>query len=147
MSESILALAHNWAFAIFFVGAIALCSFMLVAGHFLGSRAKARTKHVPYESGIDSVGSARLRMSAKFYLVAMFFVVVDVEAMFLFAWAVAVREVGWLGFIEAAIFILVLLAGLFYLIRVGALDWTPVRSRRAVKGPSEVIKISNRHPQ
>ncbi len=67
---------------------------MLVAGHFLGSRAKARTKHVPYESGIDSVGSARLRMSAKFYLVAMFFVIFDVEAMFLFAWSVAIREAG-----------------------------------------------------
>ncbi|KLN47237.1 NADH:ubiquinone oxidoreductase subunit A [Providencia rettgeri] len=147
MSTSTLALAHNWAFAIFLIGTIGLCAFMLVAGHFLGSRAKARTKHVPYESGLDSVGSARLRMSAKFYLVAMFFVIFDVEAMFLFAWSVAIREAGWVGFIEAAIFILVLLAGLFYLVRVGALDWTPVRSRGKVKHPSEVIKISNRHPQ
>ena len=102
MSTSILELAHNWGFAIFLLGAIGLCAFMLTAGHFLGSRAKARTKHVPYESGIDSVGSARLRMSAKFYLVAMFFVIFDVEAMFLFAWSVAIREAGWVGFIGTA---------------------------------------------
>ncbi|KPD02943.1 NADH-quinone oxidoreductase subunit A [Moellerella wisconsensis] len=147
MSTSIEALAHHWAFAIFLIGTLALCAFMLTAGHFLGGRSKARAKHVPYESGIDSVGSARLRMSAKFYLVAMFFVIFDIEALFLYAWAVSIREVGWLGFIEATIFILVLLAGLFYLVRIGALDWTPIRSRRHVDGPSEVIKTNNNHPQ
>ena len=55
MSTSILALAHNWAFAIFLIGTIGLCAFMLVAGHFLGSRAKARTKHVPYEFSLSSM--------------------------------------------------------------------------------------------
>ncbi|MDM3595122.1 NADH-quinone oxidoreductase subunit A, partial [Proteus mirabilis] len=82
----------------------------------------------------DSVGSARLRMSAKFYLVAMFFVILDVEALFLYAWAVSVREVGWLGFIESAVFIAILLAGLFYLVRIGALNWTPLSSRRETAG-------------
>ncbi len=60
---------------------------------------------MPFESGIDSVGSARLRLSAKFYLVAMFFVIFDVEALYLFAWSTSIRESGWVGFVEAAIFI------------------------------------------
>ena len=74
-------------------------------------------------------GSARLRFSAKFYLVAMLFVIFDVEALYLFAWAVSVRESGWAGLIEATVFIAILLAGLVYLWRVGALDWAP-SSRR-----------------
>ena len=74
---------------------------------------------------MDSVGNARLRFSAKFYLVAMFFVIFDVEALYLFAWSVSVRESGWVGFIEATIFITLLLVGLLYLWRIGALDWAP----------------------
>ncbi len=97
---------------------------MLVGGWYLGGRARARSKNTPFESGIDSVGSARLRLSAKFYLVAMFFVIFDVEALYLYAWSTSIRESGWVGFVEAAIFILVLLAGLVYLVRIGALDWT-----------------------
>jgi NADH-quinone oxidoreductase subunit A len=112
---------------------------------FLGGRARARAKHTPFESGIDSVGTARMRLSAKFYLVAMFFVIFDVEALYLYAWSVSVRESGWVGFIEAAIFILVLLAGLVYLVRIGALDWTPARSQRRSK-PSTITN-TNSHPQ
>ncbi|SQI38676.1 NAD(P)H-quinone oxidoreductase subunit 3 [Leminorella richardii] len=133
MPTSTEVVAHSWAFAIYIIVALGLCAFMLIAAYFLGGRARARTKNVPYESGIDSVGSARLRLSAKFYLVAMFFVIFDVEALYLYAWAVSVRESGWLGFIEATIFIFVLLAGLFYLVRIGALDWTPKRSKRQLK--------------
>jgi NADH-quinone oxidoreductase subunit A len=65
----------------------------------------------------------------------MFFVIFDVEALYLYAWSTSIRESGWVGFAEAAIFILVLLAGLVYLVRIGALDWTPVRSRRAQVNP------------
>ena len=108
---------------------------MLVGGWYLGGRARARSKNTPFESGIDSVGSARLRLSAKFYLVAMFFVIFDVEALYLYAWSTSIRESGWVGFVEAAIFILVLLAGLVYLVRIGALDWTPARSRRTLVNP------------
>jgi NADH-quinone oxidoreductase subunit A len=83
------------------------------------------------------IGTARLRLSAKFYLVAMFFVIFDVEALYLFAWSTSIRESGWVGFVEAAIFILVLLAGLVYLVRIGALDWTPARSRRERINPEK----------
>lgn len=135
MSTTTEVVAHHWAFAVFLVVAIGLCCLMLAGAWFLGGRAKARHKNTPFESGIDSVGSARLRLSAKFYLVAMFFVIFDVEALFLYAWATSIRESGWVGFAEAAIFIFVLLAGLVYLVRIGALDWTPVRSRRELMNP------------
>lgn len=143
MSTSTEVIAHHWAFAIFLIVAIGLCCLMLVGGWFLGGRARARSKNVPFESGIDSVGSARLRLSAKFYLVAMFFVIFDVEALYLFAWSTSIRESGWVGFVEAAIFIIVLLAGLVYLVRIGALDWTPARSRRERMNP-ETNSIANR---
>lgn len=133
MPTSTEVVAHHWALAVYIIVALGLCAFMLIAAYFLGGRARARTKNVPYESGIDAVGSARLRLSAKFYLVAMFFVIFDVEALYLYAWSVSVRESGWIGFIEATIFIFVLLAGLFYLVRIGALDWTPARSKRQLK--------------
>ncbi len=100
-----------------------------------GGRAYGRAKNRPFESGIDSVGNARLRFSAKFYLVAMFFVIFDVEALYLFAWSVSVRESGWVGFIEATIFITLLLVGLVYLWRIGALDWAPKKRVLTDKKP------------
>ena len=121
--------AYDWSFAIYLIGVAGLCAFMLVGSWLLGGRDWGRAKNEPFESGVVSVGSARIRLSAKFYLIAMFFVIFDVEALFLYAWAVAVREVGWAGFIEAAVFILVLLAGLVYLWRIGALEWAPVGRR------------------
>ncbi|MGN5012682.1 NADH-quinone oxidoreductase subunit A [Aeromonas veronii] len=117
--------AQHWAFAIYVISAITICLVMIGLAALLGGRAYGRTKNKPFESGVDSVGSARLRFSAKFYLVAMFFVIFDVEALYLFAWSVSVRESGWVGFIEATIFIGLLLIGLIYLWRIGALDWSP----------------------
>lgn len=111
-----------------------LCAVMLGLSWVLGQRtAASRFGREPYESGIVSTGGARLRLSAKFYLVAMLFVIFDVEALFLFAWAVSVRESGWAGLIEATVFIAILLAGLVYLWRIGALDWAPEgrRNRQA----------------
>ena len=103
---------------------------MLSIPVLLGGRFWARAKNEPFESGIVSVGGAHLRFSAKFYLVAVFFVIFDAEALFLYAWAVALREAGWVGFIEAVIFIFVLLVGLVYIWRLGALDWAPESRRR-----------------
>lgn len=92
--------------------------------YFLGQRHRSgKDSDAPFESGIVSIGEARLRFPVAFYLVAMFFVIFDVEAVYLFAWAVAAREAGWNGFVEALIFIIVLLAALAYLWRMGALDW------------------------
>ena len=105
-------------------------SFMLGVSSLLGSKAWGRSKNEPFESGMLPTGGARLRLSAKFYLVAMLFVIFDIEALFLFAWSVSVRESGWTGFVEALVFIAILLAGLVYLFRVGALDWAPEARRK-----------------
>jgi NADH-quinone oxidoreductase subunit A len=120
-----------WPLAVYFVIVLALVVAMLGLSFVLGERHHERATDSPYESGILSQGSARVRLSAKFYLVAMFFVIFDLEAVFLFAWAVSVRETGWAGYAEAAVFIAVLLATLVYLSRVGALDWRQ-GSRRTV---------------
>lgn len=116
---------QGWAFGAFVAGVIFLLAFMLAIPVLMGGRSQGRAKTEPFESGVVPVGSARMRFSAKFYLVAMLFVVFDVEALFLYAWATSVRDVGWVGFIEAAIFILVLLVGLAYIWRVGVLNWAP----------------------
>lgn len=134
MTPDVMETASYWSFGIFLLGIVGMCCFMLFVPYFLGGRDWGRAKNEPFESGIVPQGGARLRVSAKFYLVAMFFVIFDVEALFLYAWAISIRDVGWLGFIEAAIFIFVLLAGLFYLWRVGALDWAPeARRKRAAR--------------
>ncbi|WP_136068226.1 NADH-quinone oxidoreductase subunit A [Modicisalibacter radicis] len=123
-------IAQYWAVGLFVVAVMALCAFMVGASSLLGGRSKGRSKSLPFESGVVGTGSARQRFSVKFYLVAMLFVIFDIEAVFLFAWAVSVREVGWVGFAGAAVFIFILLAGLVYDSRVGALDWAPKRKMR-----------------
>jgi NADH-quinone oxidoreductase subunit A len=116
-----------WALGIYFVIVLFLVTAMLVVSYLLGQRHDEKATGSPYESGIVSAGSAHIRLSAKFYLVAMFFVVFDLEAVFIFAWAVAGREVGWSGYWEVLIFAGVLIAALVYLWRVGALDWGTLR--------------------
>jgi NADH-quinone oxidoreductase subunit A len=105
---------------------IGLCVVMLGLSWVLGERTRyTRATLDPYESGILHVGFARYRFSAKFYLMAMFFVIFDLEAVFVYAWVVSARESGWPGYIEMVIFLAILVAGLAYLWRVGALDWAP----------------------
>ncbi|MFH6561007.1 NADH-quinone oxidoreductase subunit A [Aeromonas caviae] len=128
-------MVQHWAFTVYVIGAICICLTMIGLAALLGGRAYGRAKNKPFESGVDSVGNARLRFSAKFYLVAMFFVIFDVEALYLFAWSVSVRESGWVGFIEATIFITLLLVGLLYLWRIGALDWAPKKRVLTDKKP------------
>jgi NADH-quinone oxidoreductase subunit A len=121
-----------WPLGIYVALVLGLVGVMLGLSYMLGQRHHDRSTDYPYESGISSEGSARVRLSAKFYLIAMFFVIFDLEAVFIFAWAVAVRETGWTGYAEVFIFIfLVLLAALGYLWRVGALEWGSGRFKRA----------------
>ncbi len=117
--------AQSWGLAVYVIAVFGLVGLMLGASYLLGGRDHGRAKDEPFESGAVSVGGAQLRMPAKFYLVAMFFVIFDVEAVFLYAWAVSVRQNGWTGFAIAALFVAVLLAALFYVWRVGGLDWAP----------------------
>ncbi len=134
------AAAQNWSVGVFVFGVVFICVFMLFIPRLLGGRDWGRAKNEPFESGVVPFGSPRLRLSAKFYLVAMFFVIFDVEALFLYAWSVSVRESGWAGFIEVTIFIAILLAGLVYIWRMGALDWAPADRRRFHRAEREELR-------
>jgi NADH-quinone oxidoreductase subunit A len=112
-----------WPLAVYAGAVIVLVASMLALSHVLGQRHQGTATGEPYESGIVSTDSARVRLSPEFYLVAMFFVIFDLEAVFIVAWAVAFREVGWGGYAEVVVFVGVLLAALAYLWRQGALDW------------------------
>jgi NADH-quinone oxidoreductase subunit A len=120
-------------FIVYTLAVVGLVALMLTLSHVLGQRRHTKATLEPYESGIVSVGSARLRFSVDYFLVAILFVIFDLEAMFLFAWAIAFEESGWAGFIEASIFIAVLLAALMYLWRQGALQWGPRQLHRPGK--------------
>lgn len=112
--------------ALYAVYVAALCGAMLGLSWVLGQRTRqTKATAEPFESGIVSVGGARFRLSAKFYLVAVLFVIFDLEAVYILAWAVVARESGWAGYFEIMIFVMILLAALIYLWRVGALDWAP----------------------
>lgn len=119
-----------WPLALYFLAVLVVVSVMLGLSYVLGERHRERATAQPYESGVRTTGTARVRLTAHFYLIAMFFVIFDLEALFLIAWALAVRELGWAGYIEIVIFSAILLAALFYLWRVGALDWAPQSRRR-----------------
>lgn len=120
-------IAQYWAIGFFIISVLMLCALMLGLSSVLGGRSQGRSKSLPFESGVIGTGTAHQRFSAQFYLVAMLFVIFDIEAVFLFAWAISVKEVGWGGFWGAAVFIVILLAGLLYDRRVGALDWAPAQ--------------------
>ncbi len=115
-----------WPLAVYFIAVLVVVTGMLGLSYVLGQRHHDRATGEPYESGIVSTGSARMRFDAKFYLNAMFFVVFDLETVFVVAWAVALHPAGWAGYIGMFIFIGVLLVALIYLWRVGALDWGPL---------------------
>ena len=99
----------------------ALISVLL--SHVLGPRKPTPEKLAPYECGMPPVGDARERQSVKFYLVAMIFLLFDIEVAFLYPWAMALRDLGWPGFVQVVLFILLLLFGYIYVWRKGALDW------------------------
>ncbi len=118
-----------WPFALYFVLVVLLVAAIIAVSYVLGPRHNETATGDVFESGIAPTGSARVRLSARFYLVAMFFVIFDLEAVFIYAWAVAAHELGWPGYWSALIFIVLLAAALGYLWRLGALDWNVVRRR------------------
>jgi NADH-quinone oxidoreductase subunit A len=106
----------------------------------LGQRRANQATNMPFESGVLSVGTPQVHMSVDFYLVAIFFVIFDLETVFIFAWAVAFFELGWQGFIAVVAFIAILGVALVYELSTGALDWG-IKSRTG-KSP-----IGSRHPE
>ncbi len=119
-----------------FVVAGGFAAVNIFISHFIGQRKRTRTKLMPYECGKDPVGTARERFSVKFYLIAMIFILFDIEVIFLVPWAVVFRTLASpayglknLVYFEMIIFIVLLLAGYVYVIKKGAFDWND-RARR-----------------
>lgn len=108
---------------------VALIVGLLVVSALIGEKRKDHATHDVYESGVKPVGSTQSRISIQFYLTAILFIIFDLEVVFLFSWAISIREAGWLGFVEVFIFITILLAGLLYLWRTGALEWRTERQQ------------------
>ena len=105
--------------------------FNILLGNLVGPKRPTPEKMAPYECGMPPVGDARERHPVKFYLVAMIFLLFDIEIAFLYPWAMALRELRWTGFIQLIVFFLILLAGYVYVWRKGALDWGNEKSDAA----------------
>ncbi|HEY8429077.1 MAG TPA: NADH-quinone oxidoreductase subunit A [Sandaracinaceae bacterium] len=103
--------------------AVTIPTLLFVLGTVLGPRRPTAEKLIPYESGSETTGAANVRLSVKFYLTAILFVVFDIEAVFLYPWAARFRELGWFGLVEMIFFIAVLAITLVYAWRKGALEW------------------------
>jgi NADH-quinone oxidoreductase subunit A len=112
-----------------FLLAVALGGAILLVSAIVGWRRPSRIKEAPYECGVEPVGDARHPVPVKYYLVAMVFILFDVEAIFLYPWAYVYRELRWFGFEEMVLYIGILLAGYAYLWKKGALDWTRPATR------------------
>ena len=127
-----------WPFALYAALVAVVAAGMLGVSALLGQRHKDRATGEPYESGVLATGTGRLRMSIRFYLVAILFVIFDLEVIYIFAWAVSLRELGWSGYGGVLVFIGILVAALIYEWRMGALDWSRPRSPGArVSGKGE----------
>lgn len=114
-----------WPILLYGAIVLSLVCLMLGLSFVLGQRHKERATEEPYEGGILSAGSARLRFSSQFYLIAMLFVIFDVETIFIVSWAIAFQELGWYGYIGVMIFVILLFVVLIYEWRNGALDFGP----------------------
>jgi len=115
---------QGWASILLFIALGTLFSAVMVSlSGLLGPRRPTPEKEAPYECGMPAVGDARERHSVKFYLVAMIFLLFDIEVPFLYPWAIALRELGWAGYMQVLLFMALLLVGYVYIWRKGALDW------------------------
>lgn len=112
-----------WPLLVYAAAVLVIAAGMIGISAILGQRHRERATVEPYESGVPATASSRLRFSPRFYVVAMLFVVFDVETVFIIVWAVSLRETGWSGFLAALVFLAVLLAVLFYEWRAGAFDF------------------------
>ena len=109
--------------AIMFVLAFGFVATTMAVTHALGPKRKSKTKSDPFECGIEPQGNARVPFNIKYFLVAILFVLFDVEVIFMYPWAVNFKDLGMTGFVEMIVFIGLLLIGFFYLIKKGALNW------------------------
>lgn len=114
-----------WPFLVYGIAVIAIVAGMLIVSCLLGEKHEEPATNQVYESGIVTTGSARLLFPIHFYIIALFFVIFDIEAVFIIAWAVSIKALGWSGYVAILVFIGILLCVLFYEWRIGALDFGP----------------------
>jgi NADH-quinone oxidoreductase subunit A len=113
--------------AVYAVLVMVLIAVQLFLASWLGEKRPSLEKSRPFECGVIPTGSARLRYPVPFYLVAMFFLIFDVEGAYIFSWAIACEDLGWSGWLQMTFFIVMLFVGLLYVWRKGGLDWRPAR--------------------
>jgi NADH-quinone oxidoreductase subunit A len=129
--------------------AVVIAAALIIISYAFGKKVRNKIKDTPYESGIVPTGDARSRFSVKFYLVAMLFILFDIEAIFLYPWAVVYRDLKMFGFIEMLIFVVLILSGFFYIWRKGALEWAhpdhPARRKvqQAKEAAAEPVGVGN----
>lgn len=111
--------------------AVVMAVGLVGTGLAIGKRVRGPVKEMPYECGITPTGTARERFSVKFYLVAMLFILFDIEAVFLYPWAMVFRELKWVAFVEMILFMVLILSGFFYIWKKGALNWTEEETSKA----------------
>jgi len=128
-----------WPFLVYALAALVIVVVMIGLSYVLGERHKDKLTNEPYESGIPPTGNARLRFSSHFYLIAIFFVIFDLDAVFVMAWAVSFRELGIAGYIGILVFIAILMVVLFYELSIGALDFGP-NGKRILKFKNKLTK-------
>lgn len=131
-----------WPFIVYSVAVLLLVAGMMVISYFLGEKHSEKATNEPYEAGVKPTGSARLQFPMHFYLIAIFFVVFDLEAVFIFTWAISLKETGWVGYFSILIFIIELIVLLFYLWKIGALDFGP-NGKAILKAYHKRIKKNN----
>lgn len=121
--SGVMATTAIWPAVLYTTLVVVLAAAILLISHLLGERHGDAERATPYESGIRPAGPLPKRLSIEFYQVALFFVVFDLEAVFILAWAVDARRLGWAGYVEMVVFVALLFAGLVYLWKTGGLDW------------------------
>ena len=112
-----------WPIAILVALTTVLAGVVIVLGHLLGPNRPTARKGQPYESGMQPIGPGTRQMPVRFYLVAVLFILFDIEVIFLLPWAVVFRQLGWFGLIEVGVFLVILLVGYAYAWKKGALEW------------------------
>ncbi|WP_084332464.1 NADH-quinone oxidoreductase subunit A [Marinobacterium jannaschii] len=133
-----------WPLFLYGLMAVTLVALILAVSSVLGQRHRARAADEPFESGIVHVGDTHIRFSAPYFVIAVLFVIFDLEAAFIYAWAISFPQSGWAGLIEIGIFIGILLIALFYLWLLGALEWgnradnTTLRPQ-PIQGDSQIL--------
>jgi NADH-quinone oxidoreductase subunit A len=132
-----------WPLVVYTFAVLALVGIMIGLSYILGQRHKDRATGETYESGIVHTGTSQIRFTAHYYLVALFFIIFDLEAAFIISWAIAFRDLGWAGFIGIAVFIGILLVVLVYEWRIGALDYA-ADGKKIIKRMQTLNKVNNK---